>query len=75
MVRHMTDCGLDNSFLADLPSGIAMPILEMIRVCQNAPEKDWPAAAYHFVGRTDLAAQAMGGWTVSRDGAEVVSET
>lgn len=42
-------------FLNLLPIGLAAPLREAARTCQLAPGQDWPAAAYEFVGRNDLA--------------------
>ena len=51
MVSHKIGQG----FLNVLPIGLAAPLREAARVCQLAPGQDWPAAAYEFVGRNDLA--------------------
>jgi anaphase-promoting complex subunit 1 len=59
--------GCDSEWLADLPWGVAMPILEMLRICHASPPKDWPAKAYAFIGRSDLAIQASGEGMLSRD--------
>ena len=51
MVSHKVGLG----FLNLLPIGLAAPLREAARTCQLAPGQDWPAAAYEFVGRNDLA--------------------
>ena len=51
MVSHRVGLG----FLNLLPIGLAAPLREAARTCQLAPGQDWPAAAYEFVGRNDLA--------------------
>ncbi|KAH9056800.1 hypothetical protein EDB87DRAFT_1579082 [Lactarius vividus] len=51
MVSHQI--GL--AFFNLLPLGLAAPLREAARSCQLAPGQDWPAAAYEFVGRNDLA--------------------
>ncbi len=66
-VSFITESGLDGEWLADLPYGIATPILEMMRVCQTSPPPDFSAKGYAFVGRTDLAVQSMGKMETSRD--------
>lgn len=67
MLEHMVQCRVSNDFLPDLPPGVAMPILEMSRICQFAPGRDWDARAYHLIGRTDLAAQADGKVRIARN--------
>jgi len=51
MVSHQI--GL--AFLNVMPLGLAAPLREAARTCQLAPGQDWPAAAYEFIGRNDLA--------------------
>ena len=51
MVSHQI--GL--AFFNLLPLGLAAPLREAARSCQLAPGQDWPAAAYEFIGRNDLA--------------------
>ena len=51
MVSHQIGQG----FLNVLPIGLAAPLREAARICQLSPGQDWPAAAYEFVGRNDLA--------------------
>ena len=43
------------AFLNAIPLGLAAPLREAARTCQLAPGQDWPAAAYEFIGRNDLA--------------------
>ena len=59
--------GLHDEWVADLPHGVAIPILEMMRICQSTPPPDWTARAYAFISRADLAAQCLGEMAVSRD--------
>jgi len=66
-VLYMVDRDLDAEWVADLPHGLALPILEMIRTCQTHPPADWLPKAYAFVGRTDLATQSLGEMTVSKE--------
>ena len=60
MIRFMVSTGLDHRYINDLPVGIAMPILEMMRVAQTVPNKTWSVEMFNLIGRTDLAAQAGG---------------
>lgn len=55
-VAAMMDRKLSAAWLADLPFGIAMPIMEMIRAVQANPSMDQPPAYYAFINRPDLAA-------------------
>ncbi|WVF72786.1 hypothetical protein IAT40_007604 [Kwoniella sp. CBS 6097] len=59
-VRYMVKNGLDADWLSDIPYALALPILEMIRVCQHQPSKDWSFGMYAFTGRMDLALQSKG---------------
>ncbi|WVR07598.1 hypothetical protein IAU60_004640 [Kwoniella sp. DSM 27419] len=58
-VRYMVDSNLDDEWLADLPHGIALPILEAMRVGQHHASKDWTPKMYALVGRMDLALQSQ----------------
>lgn len=51
MVNHQ----IGPTFLNAIPLGLAAPLREAARTCQLAPGQDWPAAAYEFIGRNDLA--------------------
>ncbi|KAI0063298.1 hypothetical protein BV25DRAFT_1907082 [Artomyces pyxidatus] len=51
----MVKSHISAEFLSCLPLGLAAPLREVARTCQLAPGQDWPAAAYDFVGRNDLA--------------------
>lgn len=51
MVSHQ----IGPAFLNAIPLGLAAPLREAARTCQVAPGQDWPAAAYEFIGRNDLA--------------------
>ena len=72
-ISFMVDQGLDSSWLSTLPCGIAMPILEMIRVCQANPDKSWSKEMYDLISRDDLAAQASSNWAVGTAAASEVS--
>ena len=71
-VAFMVAHGLDHDYINDLPISIAMPILEVMRACQIAPDKEWTPEMYDFVGRSDLAAQARGVSIPSRDRNDLV---
>ncbi|TFY77780.1 hypothetical protein EWM64_g6232 [Hericium alpestre] len=62
MLMVKSRIGLD--FLRYLPLGVAAPLREVIRTCQLSPGQDWPAVAYHFIGRNDLA-EAAQAWSVT----------
>lgn len=68
-VLFMVQREVTAEWLADLPFGLAMPIHEMMKVCQNNPGKDWSPDVYAIIGRADLATQALAGEVVSRDDA------
>lgn len=55
-VSAMMDRKLSPAWLADLPFGVAMPIMEVIRVVQANPSMDHTPAYYAFINRPDLAA-------------------
>nr|XP_019011459.1 uncharacterized protein I206_03559 [Kwoniella pini CBS 10737]OCF50240.1 hypothetical protein I206_03559 [Kwoniella pini CBS 10737] len=59
-VQHLVDLGLGQDWILDLPYGISVPIMEMIRVCQYNPPKDWNSTMYELVGRWDLGVRASG---------------
>jgi anaphase-promoting complex subunit 1 len=67
----MVSTGLTADWVADLPYGLALPVLEMMRICQHSPGRDWPAEAYEFVGRTDLAMQSLGQFPANDPTSEV----
>lgn len=46
-------------WLRDLPHGVSLPILEILRACQYAPEDDWTREMYMLVGRPDMAMKAI----------------
>ncbi|OCF37915.1 hypothetical protein I316_00139 [Kwoniella heveanensis BCC8398] len=60
IVQLMVRSGLNADWLADTPYAFALPILEMIRICQHHPPKDWSFDLYAFTGRMDLALQSKG---------------
>lgn len=55
LVTFLLQNGLDAAWVADLPFGVAMPIGELLRVCQQNPPEDASAEVYEFIGREDLA--------------------
>ena len=57
MANTLIKLGLTHDWVHDLPSGVAMPIYEMLRVCQGSPEKFWSPEICQYIGREDLAAQ------------------
>lgn len=56
----MAQNGVTTDWIRSLSFGIAMPIWEMIRICQNFPPLDCSPAEYDFMLRPDLAAKARG---------------
>jgi anaphase-promoting complex subunit 1 len=46
-------------FLERLPLGMAAPLREAMRTCQQAPPENWPANVYKAIGRNDLAASTQ----------------
>lgn len=74
MVGFMLSKDSSHDYVHDLPVGVAMPILELLRVCQAAPSKSWSPEIYDFIGRADLAAQARGDRLESRDKHELVCD-
>lgn len=46
-------------WLHDLPYGVSLPILEILRACQCSPEDDWTREMYMLIGRPDMAMKAM----------------
>jgi anaphase-promoting complex subunit 1 len=63
----MVDRGCTADWLSNLPCGVAIPILEVLRICQANPVKGWSSQVYDFVGRSDLAIQASGESVVPKD--------
>ena len=57
-VKLMADLGLESSDLTTLPMGAALLVFEALHQCRKHPPLNWPAAAYHLIGRNDLSAQA-----------------
>ncbi|GMH71404.1 hypothetical protein TL16_g05640 [Triparma laevis f. inornata] len=41
--------------LHNVPPGVVVPILEAIHETRQNPPSDWPAAAYHLIGREDMS--------------------
>lgn len=64
-VLLMVERGLNAEWVADLPHSVSLLILEIIRICQNSPSKNWDESVYAFIGRTDLANQASGKITMA----------
>ena len=56
-ISYMVEQHLGHDWLSDLPYAIAIPILEMLRVCQSNPDRSWSREILCFIGRTDLAIQ------------------
>ncbi|KAK4688589.1 anaphase-promoting complex subunit 1, partial [Tremellales sp. Uapishka_1] len=59
-ILWMVDQRLDQEWIENLSHGVAVPILEMIKVCQYCPDKNWSAEVYRFIDRSDLCAQVSG---------------
>jgi anaphase-promoting complex subunit 1 len=53
VIRH----GLSTQWIQSLSFGVAMPIMEALRLCQLHPSKTWSSEVYAFVGRPDYAAK------------------
>ena len=58
-VLYMAQLGYTLSTLAALPSGVALPLMEAISQCQDAPPSGWPQGAYDLLGRQDLSSQVQ----------------
>lgn len=56
----MAQNGVTIEWIRSLTFGVAMPIWEMIRICQNFPPSGWTSAEYAFMLRPDLATKAKG---------------
>ena len=70
-VRLMVDQHLDLEWLLGLSSAVSLPIMEMVRVCQSSPDKNWSEAMFTFIGRADLAAQVATDWSSTVPSLEV----
>ena len=70
-VYWMAQNGVTTDWIRSLSFGIAMPIWEMIRICQNFPPISWSPAEYGFIFRPDLAAK-VGGTVEYEDDFEAV---
>eukprot|EP00520_Triparma_pacifica_P000379 CAMPEP_0118642732 /NCGR_PEP_ID=MMETSP0785-20121206/5991_1 /TAXON_ID=91992 /ORGANISM="Bolidomonas pacifica, Strain CCMP 1866" /LENGTH=1040 /DNA_ID=CAMNT_0006534301 /DNA_START=27 /DNA_END=3146 /DNA_ORIENTATION=- len=55
VVLALVDERMSSSSLHNIPSGIALPILEAVHSTRSTPPEGWPAEAYHLIGREDLA--------------------
>ncbi|KAL7423866.1 Anaphase-promoting complex subunit 1 [Cryptotrichosporon argae] len=73
-VHTIVDRGLGRDWLADLPAGVAVPILEMVRIAQANPGKDWGREVYEFIGREDLAARCIGDQAIAWDTKQEMKE-
>lgn len=60
-VQLMVDRKLGPEWLADRPACIALPILEMMKLCQMAPRGNMLTGLYGSVGREDMELQMKGG--------------
>jgi len=49
--------------LSRMPFGVALPLKEAARLCQDQPQMDWPPIVYTVIGRLDLAKMAGGDTT------------
>lgn len=47
--------GLTLSDLESLPVGVALPLLDCVQRCREAPPSDWSIAAYNMIGRQDIS--------------------
>jgi len=50
MIFEMVKFGFTSKDLESLPFGIAVPLREAIRKCQENPPEDWPEEAYILIG-------------------------
>lgn len=55
LVNFMVDNGLDTDWVMDLPFGVGMPIVELIRVCQQNPPENASPEVYKLIRREELA--------------------
>ncbi|GMI26641.1 hypothetical protein TeGR_g303, partial [Tetraparma gracilis] len=55
VVLAMLDEGVGHTELANIPPGVALPILEAINKTRQAPPANWPSSAYGLIWREDLA--------------------
>ena len=60
VVAALLDAGWDAAALARLPPGVALPLDEALRACQQDPPADWAPAAYALLRRLDARAQVHG---------------
>lgn len=58
-VLYMAHLGYTLATLASLPVGVALPLMEAISQCQDAPHSGWPKGAYDLLGRQDLSNQVQ----------------
>lgn len=56
-VQWMVQNGVTIDWIQSLSFGVAIPIWEMMRVCQHHPSRNWSSREYTFIDRIDLAAK------------------
>jgi hypothetical protein len=60
--------------LNSLPFGIAITLLQVIRMCKDSPPDSWGAAEYSLIGRKDLTFMANFKTPVKKGGVAVIAE-
>jgi hypothetical protein len=60
-VQLMVEHGLGPDWLADRPASIALPMLEMMKLCQMMPSRDAAGGVFSLTDRVDLELQMRGG--------------
>ncbi|KOS16503.1 negative regulator of mitosis [Malassezia pachydermatis] len=60
VVEAMLAHHVDLAQLAHWPAGLALPLEEALRTCQQAPPRDWSSDAYRLVRRADACAAVTG---------------
>ncbi|WVQ74951.1 hypothetical protein IAR50_004559 [Cryptococcus sp. DSM 104548] len=66
-VKTIAETITNPDWISDLPQGVSLPILEVLRACQVSPEKDWTAGMYKLVGRLDLVRKVEEGDIMAKD--------
>ncbi len=51
----LTLTGVSFSDLDSFPVGVALPLLDCIRCCREAPPSSWSPDAYDLIGRADIS--------------------
>lgn len=59
-ISVMLECHMSADDIDRLPFGIAAPLREALRTCQNTPPADWDREAYMLIGRNDIAKMISG---------------